>query len=587
MNDPKSAAAAPIPSPLAQLVWWSAAGAIVAVMAFLVMPYRAVDFHDEGAYLYNAMAVLTPGMAYDTVIPQAPYGFANAIFMALGIDTYYGLRLAFCAVIVGASALVLRALGATPGRVPEAPLLAVIPLLFTYTSLLSYQNAPVVIILAGVAVSEFGFGARGTWKSRSLLVLSGCIMAFGAFLHLATVPAIGVVLMLQYFLRRVPLDDVLVVGGAALATGLALVAYYGSSIGFETFFQVPTGGQHGFDLIGPRILQLLLVLLRPLLLFLALRIIAGHIIKQPARADAVTAGLGLLFLVAVHAIPTLQLIFGSALTGVLHPTLMQWLDVLWVIALRHLHVVDVFSSFSFGLLALSLVVSWRWVVGHSKFLVMTGALLAIFLLQASTSSLRPTNIAIMYSGTAVVLSFVALRMRTAEEPRAGRISVARVASIWFTVVVGLSLQATFAPGVHGRPSLSYVPADQPKLAGLYLSEERRDSLATLVDLYQQERCDEKEFVAAPNAPILYWLFGREAFAGRSWINPLFSWPIDELKVHLKTHEEWCFVFPQDFESRESWDKIKGLRAFLEEHAARQYTVGHSDKPFDRYWMFVR
>ncbi len=562
-----------------------AAAAIFAV--FWLAPRKGVDFADEGWYLQAAQAFVH-GQGFDSLLPQAPFYVVNAAFMRLGLEGYLDQRLLYFGLIALCLFPVSAGLSKDRGAGFPAPLAMAAGLFTALTSILSYENGPVIFGAAALGLRFLADGARRPGARTILAVLAGMSLSLAAFLNFTTLPAV-LCCAAAFFIAKDKKNAFTALAAFVLIFG-ALAAWYLSAIGLEEFFRLPSES-HGFKFA--KLPGLLAYVLQWPLFFCALFAVFWGIFRRrrdfsQARALFVrilTPLVCLLFflfmarriglfdlaspLVSLFAIPKAA---GFSWIGAL-PDLLQFQLVL-------------FLAFALASLALA-----GGLEKTRDCAVYTGAVLCIgafWLVQVFFSESVP-SLRAFFAGPLLAAALPRLRSLSLSGARdSGFADISTFISGLLVVACCLMYAVSYTHPGAGVPGEERIALGVERLEGIYETPERADLLTRLAEAYEENGCADKIFFTFKFSNLLHYLFDKKAPQGLSYILPVRRYPEARMMRALESGEKWCVFVTKNNELDASWDKTAPLIAYLEEKSSRIVHLGHSPKRhlYDDFVLYV-
>ncbi len=575
------AEAAPVRLDGLNLAGWAVFLAVAGYVFLFLLPAKGTDFTDEGWYLQASLAAAT-GKGYDSLLPQSPFYLVNTFFIHIGLGSYLHLRYAYHAVILACMALLARGLeGRRPLAYPTSLGLAVC-LLATLTSLLSYENSPLLFGLAGIGLY---FTSREEGERRhaaALRLLAGASLGLACFINPTTLP-VAALLLAGAFLAdrtagaapRLPLLPA--VGTAVVFSGL--FGWYLGRIGLAAFLTMPA--TYGVRL--EKILSVLEYTLQwPILLgvfFGALRGVRGLSRFWPRTGrrngerleERLTWWLLALltlclaaFMAALAGYGTGKTLAASAFRAA------GMLGLSWIGRTPELLSFQLMIFFGFGFLTLALLGCSRAHTAFPRALAAAGGIVLYWcnqeILSAAVVSLKT-----FFAGPLFFTAFFLLhsRARQADGNRAGIRVIVVFACALTVTACALFTSVNFSHPGHISPLGAKAAANLPRLEGLRDTPERAELLQKLAAAYETYGCADKTLITFQKTSLLGYLFDRKLPDGLSYIWPHFRFPEARLREEIESGKPWCVFVSKNGENDENWLRTK---PFLDYLAARSQHV---------------
>jgi hypothetical protein len=206
---------------------------VYAFLLLIVAPGRGAGWMlDDGLFLINAWNVVH-GFGLDGMLPQQPNYLINALFMKMGITEILHQRYIYYA-LWSLSAWTFFS-GLTLSRRDSLQIIAIVA-----TLCISYSSVLVGAVFFPLAIGYYFYGsvAKGFHRS-ALFILSGFFFAIVAFMHIAFVIAICMILAFIYWIDRSARNSMLM--PIFLATSILLWTIYLNQLGLDRFFTAPAG----------------------------------------------------------------------------------------------------------------------------------------------------------------------------------------------------------------------------------------------------------------------------------------------------------------------------------------------------------
>jgi hypothetical protein len=564
---------------------------LLAIMAFQILfllPRKGVDFSDEGWILSAAMAAAR-GWHLDLVVPQAPMWAINALFIAIGLDSYLALRFLFLGLISLCLWISLTGIKPPSGSFGLRAALITFAGLTSLSSLISYNNTPQYLVLAGVGLLLLAAEARPFWERGLLAIFAGLALSMAGFLNFTMYPAALISLGLVWLAWS--RSRIIWVALAIMAiTGGPAIFWYLHRIGLHNFMRYPGG--HGVELHRFLVaIRIVLEWIGPALLVWALwRFgLRGKFQQEKppitllGLTTAIILGLCLLFfLVMLKQLGVWQ--GGGWLDPVLRLGAAVGLEGLGLLGRGTAF--NVMATWGLAVLIMTLVLCAETDESYRRVLLCSGCLYLCYLWQEFFSLMDPRGIPVYYAGPCLALGFYLLMRRPGGQ-----------AVAWLR---GAALVITFAGGIifslfYNQPNLNSLLGEKvdvpiPKLRGLKESPQRLETLQALCEAFDRYDCRGRTLVTFQATPLLYYLFEAEPPRGLEYIYvPQIYFP-DRILQTLRESSRWCvFVswnwlnFPGQ---RDAKARTLPILEYLQSHSQKIVRLSPREKPAHCYDDFV-
>jgi hypothetical protein len=577
-------------SQLLTLASWLFLFCILIFYFMYLLPRKGADFGDEGYYLYSAWAATQSAIPLDTLIPQAPSYILNAVFMTLGIKEYLHFRFIYYAFIV--LSLFVFVKGTYRGsKTPEIyPIIVSVGLLGTMTTLLSYHNAPVLLLLMSNGLFFFFISGEHNFQRLLFACLSGAVIALSGFINMSLLPAASLNVLVLYYLHRNERHKNAYLGGFILAL-IVLFYWYISTIGMAELLRTNT--VHSIEKTFSKFEMIFLFLIRWFVVFGLIFVIGKMVrmIKMFRNINTFRIGVTILpFITMFYVLSICQYAFGI---DWISATPIEWIKNInvewgtgrwitgWNLLMRG-------ALGALGLSLFSLAVLTCYDTGETfRRIALSSVFVVLYCYsQLATTSTGPETSIIFYSGPLTVIAFLLFFDRCANHAQDGshRNFSLIIISICLVLVVlaGLVYQTNYS--FNGTPA--YVRKELihvPNLEGILDVHQRRELLERLYDIYRSNNCQDKTLLALASTPLLYYVFEKGAPGGASEIDPLYNWPEKEMLDALNDKKGWCVFWDSGSYSGKEWEKVKHLHTYLINNSTMIQGVGRDNEQYSNYF----
>lgn len=567
--------------------WLVFAAAAVFVVLWLA-PRKGVDFADEGWYLQAALAFVH-GQGFDSMLPQAPFYVINAAFMRLGLEGYLGQRLLYFG-LIGLSLFLLAAgLSRDRGRGFPAPLAMAAGLLAVLTSVLSYENGPVLFGSAALGLCFLAARALRSGVRAVLAILAGASLSLSVFINFTTLPA-ALCCAGVFFLAQGEKKNPLTALASFVLIFVALAAWYVSAIGLDEFFRIPSES-HGFKFA--KVPVLLEYALQWPVFFLAVFAVLWIILRRRACSVRTRA---LVVRILTLLVCLIFFLFMARRTGVFDLAspfvplfaFPKAAGLSWIGSLPDLLQFQLVLFLGFALASLALVGTLE---KNREYAVYAGTVCCIgafWLVQVFFSESAP-SLRAFYAGpllAAALPRLLAFSRGQARESRFADISVFSSGLLVIACCLMYALSYTH-PGA-GIPGQERIALRTERLEGIFETPERAELLARLAEVYEENGCADKSFFTFKFSNLLHYLFDKKAPPGLSYILPVRRYPETRIMEELESGGKWCVFITKNNGLDASWDKTENIVNFLEERSARIVRLGRTPKRhlYDDFTVYV-
>ncbi len=562
--------------------------ASAAFVVFWLAPRKGVDFADEGWYLQAAFFAAT-GQGFDSLLPQAPFYLVNAALMRLGLWGYLDQRLAYYAL----AALSLSCLGAGLSRHDRSgfavPLGAAAGLFCALTSIISYENGPVLFASLALGLAMLAGTAARTWLRLPLAILAGAALALAAFVNFTALPA-AVCCAGAFFLASG--------ATAASAAAASFCAFFGAgacwylrAIGLAEFFRPPSE-THGF--FWAKLPGMLAFAGQWGAVFVPVFFLAWIIgRRRPGFAAFSLTLLRIMTLGTCLTFAALMLrriglapgLFDAA--AVFSPA--RLIGLSWIGELPDLLQFQLVLFLGFALTWLALAGTFEKTRGYALFAAVTACIWAFWLIQTFLSG-SAVSLRSFFAGPLIAASLARIaafeRSRAPGANRRGRgiVFVSALAALGCCLMYAVSYTHPGATVPYGEK----VALSAPKLAGIMEDPERAALLDELMAVYEEQGCRDKTVFVFRFANLLHYLFEKKAPLDLSYILPSRRYPGERMLEALRTSPGWCVFVTKNNMFDPGWEKTGPVIEMLETRSETVIRLGETPKRhlYDDFTAYV-
>ncbi len=524
-------------------VWFLAVAALIFIIFFLVLR-KGFDFTDHGYYLYNAFI-----LAHKTVPTVGFSALPNVLFMRLGIHSYLFYEI-FYFLLIGFS-VVLFWFGCKALKSSfTLPLLLVIGVSTSITTILSYQRSPQIFLLLALGLLFFSLNSKERFFSYAFSILAAVCFSLAGMSNISLLPTLLITPILLFPILKGRVRKLVFYITYLVVSILLVIIYMKSplSIFNPISLHVPA---HPHSLMAPaeKIPALLLYIFTPLLgcLLLAavvLRVLISFLFKLQ-RSWCIPA----FFVVALAVYFWKYISILPSTSPELH---LVYLEAFLVNSLF----ISLVCFASFDKHRLQLTVSALIVISYACALALTteSAFFTHFALFAASSILIST---LFFEDSVQVVN---------QRPA----FLLRVLFFFFLLLLSV-ISTYFFTGYVYRASPVFsakVGVEKGLFKGVYTNQNKLIVLSEIQRLYRQNHCQDKAFFAYPALPLLYYVFQRRAPYDQSWISPTVgSLSTLQLINWFGRQRHWCAIVAPGF---------NGVKpSFVS--STTNYLKSHSDK----------
>ncbi|MFZ5811866.1 MAG: hypothetical protein ACOY4F_07490 [Thermodesulfobacteriota bacterium] len=562
------------------LAGWAVFLAVAGFVFLFLLPAKGTEFTDEGWYLQASLAAAT-GQGFDSLLPQSPFYLIGAFFMKLGLTGVLAQRDIYHLLIV--ACLGLFAWGLTDRR-PAAFCVSLglsVSLTATLTSLLSYENTPLLFALAGMGLYAAARNRRekdrASGEALLLRVLAGACLGMACCINPTTGPTAAVLVVAAAIADRAgdaPLRLILApAAGAAVVFG-GLFGWYLGSIGLSAFFTVPA--TYGLRL--EKILSVLEYTVQwPILLgavFGAGQLWRRLSSRKPGPAGGLTCGLVAVLTLSLAVFMAAQAGFGAG-RGVLAPAFRAaaGLGLAWIGRTPELLSFQLLLFFGFAFLTLALLGgsgtgrAWRLAAAAA-------GIIGLYWFNQEILTAAPVSLKTFFAGPLYLTAFFLLHRlaRQGDENRAGPRTALVFACFLTVAACAVFTSVNFSHPGHVSPLGPKVETGLPGLEGLRDTPERAELLRGLAAAYARHDCAGKTLITFQKTSLLGYLFGRKLPDGLSYIWPHFRFPEDRLRQEIDSGRPYCVFVSKNGESDANWRATEPFLGYLAARSSHVETI---------------
>ncbi|NMC50081.1 MAG: hypothetical protein GYA47_11765 [Desulfovibrio sp.] len=561
------------------LAGWAVFLAVAGFVFLFLLPAKGTEFTDEGWYLQASLAAAT-GQGFDSLLPQSPFYLIGAFFMKLGLTGVLAQRDIYHALIV--LCLGLFAWGITDRR-PAAFCVSLglsVSLTATLTSLLSYENSPLLFALAGMGLYTAARNRREKDRASGgtlLRVSAGACLGMACCINPTTGPIAAVLVVAAAIADRTggaPLRLILApAAGAAVVFG-GLFGWYLGSIGLTAFFTVPA--TYGLRL--EKILSVLEYTIQwPILLgavFGAGRLWRRLSSRKSGPAGSLTFGLLAVLTLSLAVFMAAQAGFGAG-RGVLAPAFRAaaGLGLAWISRTPELLSFQLLLFFGFAFLTLALLGGSG--TGRARRLAAAAAgIIGLYWFNQEILTAAPVSLKTFFAGPLYLTAFFLLHRlaRQGDENRAGSRTALVFACFLTVAACAVFTSVNFSHPGHVSPLGPKVETGLPGLEGLRDTPERAELLRGLAAAYARHDCAGKTLITFQKTSLLGYLFGRKLPDGLSYIWPHFRFPEDRLRQEIDSGRPYCVFVSKNGESDANWRATEPFLGYLAARSSHVETI---------------
>ena len=571
---------------------WLTLFGVVGFYIFELLPSKGITYRDEGWTLYSAWAAVTPDVPLDTLEPQQTAFFLNGALILLGAENYYAFRLIFHFLILAAFFIYFSGIYDKNEKLPPIfPLLAAIGLFCTRSTVISYQNTPILLFLCSFGLFFNHLKADHRFSKRVLLTLSAFCLGLSGVINIIVTPASALTCAALLLSCKKNFNKCLFVSVYAL-TIAAPLSWYIHEIGLNEFFRV--SAYHSIWGAIAKIPSVVMFAIHWGIAYgvLFLLVVLGIKMKIAKEINKLDLGLALMFVtVSFHMILILDMsIFGLNIVETLSIDWIKSIDIDWHLKSWDLNVEHLLGCLSVAIIWLALFSCYKNKESHKRLLQSLALLFVYFIGQLSSSHEKIVTYSINFAGPLLVIAILFFYDSLAE-PNGFKKSLRRnlfCISFGMIFILGLYVQTHYP--LHAQPYWKKRDSiDAPKLQGLREYRKKRISLERSARIYDQHRCSDKEFIALENIPVLYYMFERKATGRSSWIRNHNNYPEKEIFETLKSKRGSCVFLSRSFDIPEYWkDYGKALRLlkFLSEKSDHMVEINLDPDPWATSRIYI-
>lgn len=566
-----------------QLLPWLIPLVTVCVMAFFVMPRRAVGLSsDDGLFLTLSWQVAN-GFGLDHLaLPQTPNYLINAVFMRVGLHEIFWFRFLNVVLCAISSFALFTALKKehTPAYVTPVAVSACSGV-YLYT-IQGPNSLTLNFFMLGLAAFIAG-NAVADRKNIALLFVSGILLAISGFMH-AVVAATMVAwiifsMALGYRSRLVLLVYIL--------CSACLWAWYINAVGPSIFFSAPKA--HSGD--TSHFLGRLLLIFRyygEILLFSACCLLLfGYFAKLNKIGFLLCSFLAAFFLYNLGSYVINTIYFnGPIQLGHAFPWRGKFLlsdEGLWISALPGAFAFHVLlAAFAYYFFSLRGAWLFRKRTGthtnpsrHARLdrdLVIAAA--GIVTLQIATGIGSNTGISqgmVFYAGPACALAIIFICGAGLDESAFSRWAH----KVFCVLCLGtIALFSLFYDHTENQRIFSdnIKPIQVSPMRGLSALPGYSAAMEKLIEAYQKNDCAKKRMMAMDYVPLLNYVVGHRFDEVVGLVRPLFFFSNERILSELRKGESWCVFDITSVETRAYIDRTgtdprSDVRSWLEAHSS--------------------
>jgi hypothetical protein len=554
-----------------------------------LLPRKGFDFGDEGYYLYSAWAASQEGIKLDTFIPQAPAYILNAVFMKIGIRDYLHLRIVYYAVIALSLFIFIQGVFSERKTPDLCPVIVALGFLGSMTTILSYSNAPVLLLLLSNGLFYLHLSTKHNIIKCLLALFSGAVIAVSGFVNMAILPAAILNVLVFYYIHRTEnYKNVYLIG--FILTVASLFYWYLSNIGLNELFRTTVA--HSLQKTYLKAEATTLFLSRWFVLFgmVYALVYLFNKYRLSLRISAFCMGVLILpILTTFFVFVIIQYSFGidwlnAANIAWLRNYNIDWGTGRWLTGWRLL-MREAMGGLGLSLFSLALVTCHDATASYKR-LRLTGIFVTLYCFaHLSTTATGLETSMIYYSGPMLAIAFLLFYGHYDQRPSTSGYG------IWVPAILHGCLILIFGAGLiyqtnysfNGSPS--YAKKEKinvPALHGIRDVSHRKEMIENMYEMYWKNNCQSKPFIALSLTPLLYYVFSREAPGDGGHIHPSINWPEQEMFRILAEKAEWCVFWNSNYSDMEH-DKVERLQSYLSDNSILIRRVGGHHEAYSSFY----
>ncbi len=554
-----------------------------------LLPRKGFDFGDEGYYLYSAWAASQEGVKLDTFIPQAPAYILNAVFMKIGVREYLHLRMMYYAVIALSLFIFVKGVYGERKAPDLLPVIIALGFLGTMTTLLSYSNAPVLLLLLSNGLFYLHLSAKQNIFKFLLAFFSGASVAVSGFVNMAILPAALLNVLVFYYIHRTEKYKNVYLLGFIVAVA-SLFYWYVSNIGMNELFRTTVA--HSLQKTYLKAETTALFLSRWFVLFGMVYALV-HLFNKcgfSVRISTFCLGVFILPLLTIFfVLVIIQYSFGIDLLSAAHANWLRnynidWGTGRWLTGWRLL-MREAMGALGLSLFSLALITCHDESTSYRR-LRWTGIFITLYCFaHLSTTATGLETSLIYYSGPMLAIAFLLFYNHYNQRSGTSRYGkwVPAVLHSCLILIFGAGLIYQINYSFNGSPSYAKKETiNVPTLHGIMDVSHRKEMIENMYEIYWNNNCQGKPFIALSLTPLLYYVFAREAPGDGGHIHPSINWPEQEMFRILAEKAEWCVFWNRNYSDMDQ-DKVERLQSYVSDNSTLIRRVGGHHEAYSNYF----